>query len=131
MNRRKELKEEYRQMKFKMGVFKLTNLANGKIFIGGSLDLVAAWHSLKFQLELGTYPNHTLQQDWKSYGSENFTYEIAEEIEQEEESNLDWVKEVKALKELVEELVQPYEEKGYNQRNKRCQKLVTSSAKGI
>lgn len=119
MNRRKELKEEYRRMKFKMGVFKLTNLANGKIFIGSSLDLVAAWHSLKFQLELGTYPNQELQQDWKLYGLENFTYDIAEEVEQKDESNLDWIKEVKALKELVEEVVQPYEEKGYNLRNKR------------
>ena len=118
MNRRKELKEEYRQMKFKMGVFKLTNRANGKIFIGSSLDLVAAWHSLKFQLDLGTYPNQELQQDWKLFGFENFTYERAEELEQKEEENLNDSKEVKALKELVEDMLQPFEEKGYNQKRR-------------
>jgi len=105
-------------MKFKMGVFKLTNLINGKIFIGSSLDLVAAWHSLKFQLELGTYPNQELQQDWIAYGPENFTYEIAEEIEQKDEENRDWAKEVKALRELVEEMLQPFEGNGYNQKRK-------------
>ena len=70
----KELKEEYKQIKYKMGVFQIKNDCNGKIFIGSSLDLKAIWHSQRLQLETGTHSNRDLQKDWKEFGPEKFRY---------------------------------------------------------
>ncbi|MDX9791227.1 MAG: GIY-YIG nuclease family protein, partial [Candidatus Kapabacteria bacterium] len=64
MKTRKELKEQYKQMKYKIGVFCIKNKLNGKVFLGSSTDLVAIWHSTKLQLELNSFPNSELQKDW-------------------------------------------------------------------
>jgi len=116
MKTRKELKEEYKQKKFSMGVFCITNTVNGKIFIGSSLDLTAIWHAQRFQLNAGMHSNEELQKDWKQFGSENFTYEIIEEIIQADETTIDYNKEVKVLEALVMDELQPYKEKGYNKK---------------
>ena len=116
MKTRKELKEEYKQMKFKMGVFKIQNKVNNKMFIGSSLDLDAIWHAQKLQLDIGMHKNNELQKDWKQYGSDNFLYEILEEIKQSDDTKVDFNKEVKALEELIIEEIQPFEDNGYNKR---------------
>jgi len=116
---RKEMKEEYRQRKYRMGVFRITNLANGKIFIGSSIDLIAIWHAQKLQLNAGIHPNEQLQSDWKQFGPENFKYDILEEITQEDEPAGGFEREIKAMEDLVNEELQPYNEKGYNRRHHR------------
>ncbi len=117
MKTRKELKEEYKQMKFKMGVFQIKNNVNGKIFIGSSLDLIAIWHAQKLQLDIGIHPNSELQKDWKEFGAENFSYEIIEEIKQNDDKPIDYAKEIKVLEEMIIDEVQHFENKGYNRRN--------------
>jgi hypothetical protein len=97
MKTRKELKEEYKQMKFQMGVFQIRNCTNGKIFIGSSADLKASWNSQKFQLEAGMHQNSDLQRDWNESGAQNFVYEILEEITQSDDKIIDYPKELKAL----------------------------------
>ncbi len=114
MKTRKELKEEYKQMKFKMGVFQIKNNINGKVFIGSSLDLKAIWHAQKLQLEFGMHQNSALQKEWNEYGAENFVYEILEEIKQSDDKPVDYNKEIKILEEMIIEELQPYENKGYN-----------------
>ena len=118
MKTKKELKEEYKQVKFKMGVFRITNLANSKVFIGSSLDLAAIWYAQKLQLGMGIHHNKELQKDWNHFGSENFTYEILEEIRQSDDSKADFNKEIKALEELRIEEIQPFGDKGYNIKRK-------------
>jgi len=39
--RRKELREQFNQIKIYMGVYKITNTVNGKIFVGSSPNTVA------------------------------------------------------------------------------------------
>ncbi len=117
MKTRKELKEEYKQMKFKMGVFQIKNVVSGKLFIGSSLDLIAIWHAQKLQLDIGIHPNSELQKDWKEFGAENFSYEIIEEIKQPDDKPIDSAKEIKVLEEMIIDEVQPFENKGYNRRN--------------
>ena len=103
MKTRKELKEEYNQMKFPMGAFQIKNNINGKIFIGSSLDLKAIWHAQKLQLDIGIHPNSKLQKDWKDYGSENFSYEILEEIKNVEEKDINYANEIKILEHFMHE----------------------------
>jgi len=115
---RKDLKEEYKNMKFDMGVFQLKNLSNGKIFIGSSLDLKAFWNAQKWQLDFGMHRNAALQNDWKEFGAEQFSYEILALIEQKEDTVVDYKKEVKILEEMYIEELQPFNDKGYNQNPK-------------
>jgi len=114
MKTRKEIKEEYKQMKFRMGVFQIRNILNGKIFIGSSLDLIAAWHAQKLQLEMGLHANNGLQQDWKENGPKNFIYEILDEIKETEEKPVDYKKEIKTLEVMIIDALQPFGDKGYN-----------------
>lgn len=118
MKTKKELKEEYKQMKFTMGVFRITNKANGKIFIGSSPDLTAIWYAQKLQLGMGIHQNKELQKDWNHFGSESFTYEILEELKHSDDTKADFNKELKALEELLIEELQPFGEKGYNRSKK-------------
>ena len=119
MKPRKELKEEYKQMKFKMGVFQIKNNINGKIFIGSSLDLKAIWYAQKLQLDMGMHQNSELQKDWKEFGSENFSYEILDEINQTEDKPIDYKKEIKTLEDMIIDDLQPFEENGYNKKSKK------------
>lgn len=92
MRTRKEMKEEYKQMKFKMGVFQIKNKINNKVFIGSSLDLVASWNSQKFQLNAGLHQNSELQKDWNELGSNNFIYEILDEINHNDNKTINYEK---------------------------------------
>ena len=114
MKTRKELKQEYKQIKFRMGVFGIRNLANGKLFIGSSLDLKAIWHAQKLQLSMGIHPNSALQADWIALGADNFSYEILDELKETEGREVDYKKEIKILEEMHIDAVQPFGEKGYN-----------------
>ncbi len=114
MKTRKELKEEYKQLKFQMGVFAIRNLTNGKVFIGSSLDLKAIWHAQKLQLDMGIHPNGALQADWNALGADNFSYGILDELKETEGREVDYKKEIKALEEMHIDALQPFGEKGYN-----------------
>jgi hypothetical protein len=116
MKTRKELKEEYKQMKFTMGVFRIRNIKNGKVFIGSSNDLKAIWNAQRFQLEAGLHQNAALQAEWKEMGAECFVYEIIEEILPSDDKPLDYNKEVKTLEQLLIEEIQPFGDKGYHTR---------------
>jgi hypothetical protein len=104
---RKELKEEYKQMKFRMGVFRIRNTVSEKIFVGSSADLVAIWHAQKLQLDFGIHPNAGLQKDWIHYGRDNFVYEVIEEMKPDDDPETDVNKEIRALEELILEKLQP------------------------
>ena len=116
MKTKKEVREEYKQMKFRMGVFQIRNTVNNKIFVEGSNDLVAIWNRHRFQLNFGNHPNKALQADWKELGEDKFKYEIIGEVEQTDTGNVDYRKEVKVLEEMLIEELQPFDEKGYNNR---------------
>jgi hypothetical protein len=118
MKTKKELKEEYKQMKFRMGVFQIRNTINNKIFIESSTDLVAIWNRQRFQLNFGNHHNTALQADWKEFGEDNFKYEILGEIEENERETVNYNKEVKVLERLFMEDLQPYDARGYNIRKK-------------
>lgn len=116
MKTRKEFKEEYKQMKFKIGVFQIKNNINGKVFIGSSTDLIAIWHANRLQLNCGMHSNSDLQKDWKQFGAENFSYKILEEINQSDDTLVDYNKNLKILEELIIDEFQAFEDKGYHKK---------------
>lgn len=116
MQTRKELKEAYKQRKPKMGVFQIRNTQNGKIFIDSSMNLDASWNSMRTQLNFGSHPNVGLVRDWKTFGEEKFVFEILSEVKAEDNVLVDYTREVKTLKSLYLEELQPFDDKGYNPR---------------
>jgi hypothetical protein len=114
MKSKKELKDSYKQLKFKIGVFQIRNTTNNKIYIDSSTDLIAIWNREKFQLKLGSHPNAELQKEWNEFGEEKFVYEILSEVKQEDGETIDYRKEVKQLAKMFIDELQPFNEKGYN-----------------
>lgn len=66
------------------GIYKITNKANGKIYIGSSKNITYRWRQHLNELCMGTHHNGKLQLDFNKYGIGNFTFEIIEFV-----SNLD------------------------------------------
>ena len=120
MKSKKELKNSYKEMKFKIGVFQVRNTANQKIFVGSSTDMEAIWNRIRTELKFGSYPNAALQADWNTFGEENFVFEILSEIKQDDDNeSVNYRKEARQLEQLYIEELQPFGDKGYNTRSKK------------
>jgi hypothetical protein len=109
---RKELLEQYKQIKTYMGIIKITNKVNGKIYIAAYPNLKNKWLTLKSQLDMGRFANLQLQKDWKECGADAFTYEVLEEKETDDVTDIRW--ELKQMELPWHVKLQPYGEKGYN-----------------
>ncbi|TJX15172.1 GIY-YIG nuclease family protein [Tissierella creatinini] len=104
MDRKKELKEQYKQMKPDMGIFTVRSNISNKAYLGISQNLNGYINRTLFQLKLGSHPNMELQKDWKEYGADNFTVEIIEILEYDkDESKTDYSEELAVLKMIWEE----------------------------
>lgn len=114
MKGNKQLKEEYKLKKFKVGVFQLRNTVNGKIFVFSSVNGDAIWNRIRTELRFGGHRNVKLQEEWKEFGEEKFCFEILSEILQKEEDKIDYNKEAKKLEEMFIEELQPFGDKGYH-----------------
>ena len=64
-----------------VGIYKITNSINGKVYIGESLDIERRWDEHKLDLENGTHHSFKLQNDYNEYGKNNFMFEVLEEID--------------------------------------------------
>jgi hypothetical protein len=110
--RRKELREEFKQVKTYMGIAQITNTINGKIYIAAYRNLKNRWLTIKGQLTMGMHVNSQLQKDWLEQRPEDFTYEVLEEKESADVTDIKW--ELQKMEKPWLEKLQPYGEKGYN-----------------
>lgn len=110
--RRKELQQQYQQMKTYMGIYQITNTVNGKVLISTSPNLKNRWLTLRLQLDMGRHANSELQKDWNELGEESFTYEVVEEKEVAEDTDIRW--ELRQMEKAWLEKLRPYGDRGYN-----------------
>ena len=101
MKTRKEIKEEYKQMKFSMGVFQIKNISNNKIFIDNSVDMTSKWNRHRAELRFGTHRNFELQKDWNEKGEDNFVFEILSELKQDDKRKVNYPKELQLLQQMI------------------------------
>lgn len=113
MKTKKDLKEEYKQMKFRMGVFQIKNISNNKIFVDNSIDMASTWNRHKFELKFSTHRNRELQKDWNEKGEDNFVFEILSELKQDDERKVDYPKELRLLQQMIVEEMNTPEELRY------------------
>jgi hypothetical protein len=114
MKSQKELKNDYKAAKPKMGIFQIRNTVNGKLFIDSSTNLDAIWNRNKTELKFGGHRNELLQKEWNEMGEDSFTFEILSELKERENEVVNYTAELKELKALYLEELQPYGDKGYN-----------------
>src|SRR5699024_9827229 len=116
MDRKNELKQQYKEIEVEAGVFQIKNTENDKIFIGSTMNLKTI-NGIKFMLETNAYtPNKKLQTEWNKFGGEMFTFHVLEKLKKKPDATF-YNKE--ALQELEAKWcdhLQPYDERGYHQK---------------
>jgi group I intron endonuclease len=64
----------------KSGIYKITNLKNGKFYIGSTKDIERRWWEHKNDLVKNKHKNSKLQHAWDFYGKNNFEFVILENV---------------------------------------------------
>jgi hypothetical protein len=115
MDKHREMKEAYKQIKIEAGIYQVKNKTNGKILIGASPNLAGMFNRLRFDLTThGRQVSPALQKDWDETGADNFSFEILDVLKREENGPTDFQKELVVLEALWLEKLQPFEPRGYN-----------------
>ncbi len=111
------LKREYKENRRPAGVYRIKNTANGKIFIGSSVDVQSRInrHKAGFAF-LDSHENPNLIADGKKYGAENFIFGILETLEGEYEFDAALREDMKLLEQMWLEKCEPFGDNGYNKR---------------
>lgn len=60
------------------GVYSIKNVANGKMYVGSSVDIHRRFLQHKRKLNKNIHITKPLQNDWNEYGEENFVFNIIE-----------------------------------------------------
>ena len=70
----------------KCGIYKITNLINGKVYIGCSKDIEHRWiaHKSESILEHNPQYNYSIHKAFRKYGIDNFSFEIIELVPESE-----------------------------------------------
>ena len=66
----------------KCGIYIITNLINGKRYIGSAKNLRKRLYDHVWDLDKKIHPNNYLQNSWNKYGKDNFEYGILEYCEE-------------------------------------------------
>jgi len=113
---RKRAIQQYKQTPRPAGVIVIKNRINGKVFIDSSPNLDVAFNKHKAQLKFGSHRNRQLQQDWNQFGSENFSFEILEQLKLEDDVNYNYADDLKILRQIWLDKLQPFDDKGYHKK---------------
>ncbi len=126
---KKSLGRDYKHSHRPMGVYQIRNLSNEKVLVGSTLNLPGIFNRHQFQLKMNAHPNKSLQTDWNKLGSENFAFEMLEELFPRENPAYDYQADLTCLEDLWLEKLEPYGSKGYNEKKKtRFERLRMISA---
>lgn len=114
MTTRSELKRRYRENPPEAGIYRITNTANGKVFIGKSLNVRGKLNGQMFELKLGSHRNRALQRDWNEFGDGSFAFDVVDILKPDDDPLRDMSEDLAALEEAWLEKLQPYGDRGYN-----------------
>ena len=81
--RKRDLIREYKERKVRQGIFAVRCAESGAAWVAASRNLDTQQNGIWFQLKLGSHPNKALQAAWNNAGAERFSFEVIEEIDNE------------------------------------------------
>jgi hypothetical protein len=119
MDRKKELKQQYKLMKPEMGIFIIRCNDEKKCYIQAAPDLRGVMNGALARLGGRMHPCQELQRDWTAKGPKAFTMEILECLAYDkDESKTDYTDELTILQMIWEEKLK---KEGYEFYKKRIQ----------
>ena len=82
-NRKREIAREYREREKTQGIYAVRCTPTGEVWVGSSRNPDKQQNTTWFQLRLGGHPNKALQAAWNNHGDAAFTYELLEDVKDE------------------------------------------------
>ncbi len=113
IDRKKALKQQFKETTVEAGVFQIKNIINGKIYIGSTKNLKTL-NGVKFMLENGGHSNKELQAEWNHFGKDAFMIEVVEKLKKNDDPYYNHKEALAELEEKWLENLHPYRENGYN-----------------
>lgn len=105
---KKELKDAYKERKVIGGICAIKNISNGKMLITAVADIAGYKNRFEFSKSTGGCVSIKLQKDWNELGTNNFTFEILEELDKKEtQTPKEFNEDIKTLKEIWLEKLDP------------------------
>ncbi|QNR65503.1 GIY-YIG nuclease family protein [Paenibacillus peoriae] len=77
-----------------MGIYCITNTINNRKYIGSSHKIFSRWKEHIRNLQYGMHHSYKLQEDWKRYGLNDFSFTILQVVENKKKLKLieqDWI----------------------------------------
>jgi hypothetical protein len=115
---KKEAVFEYKNTHRPMGVFQIRNTRNDKVFVDSSVNVAGKINRHRFALNAGLHALKSLQADWSELGESAFEFETLEPVEPRDDPKYDYKADLAVLEDLWLEKLEPYGERGYNERKK-------------
>ena len=66
------------------GIYTITNIKNGKLYVGSSKNIYRRWKDHKNMLRRNEHHSQHLQAAWNKYGKDNFIFEVIEKCKEED-----------------------------------------------
>ena len=101
MDRRKTLRDEYKQGKITGGIYRVTNIHNGMYLLDYAANLQAKQNSFNFMVSSGSCLDYRLKNDLAEFGGKVFIFEMLEALEKKQEQTQDeFIDDLKMLEQL-------------------------------
>lgn len=113
MHRKKELLQQYKDIKTQAGVYQIRNTKNQKIFIESTPNLKSI-NGKMFMLKMGSHMNKRLQDEWNEYGENAFEVNVLEILKEKDNDYGNAKEELKKLEQQWLDTLQPFGECGYH-----------------
>lgn len=114
MDRKSELKRQYKETEAQAGVFQIRNTMNSKVLVMSTRNLKTINGKL-MELKAGTIRNAELQKDLKEHEPDAFVIEVLEVMEKKENRSIQGQKDdLEKLEEKWLNQLKPYGASGYN-----------------
>lgn len=81
MDRKRQLKEQYKQMKPDMGIMIVRSQSEKWCYLEGTQNLRATMNGTPFKLKAGFHPSRELLKKWQEHQGSNLTFDVLEQLE--------------------------------------------------
>jgi hypothetical protein len=116
MDRKKELKQLYKETKTQAGIYQIKNIKNQKVLVVATPNLKTMNGKIVSLESGGGHRNTNLQKELIEFGKEAFVFEVLEVLETKEDGYFDFKDELKKLEKKWLDRLQPFGDRGYNEK---------------